>query len=351
MQSSLENFNELSENIKLWAKELGFEQVGVCDIDLSFAEQKLQQWLEKHFHGSMDYMGKYGTKRSRPNELLPGTIRVISVGMNYLAVETSLKNLDQSNTAYISRYALGRDYHKLIRSRLKLLAKKVAAVIPHQYRVFADSAPVLEKPLAEKAGIGWMGKHTLILNRQAGSWFFLGEIYTNLPLPIDSPTTQHCGTCVECIKICPTQAIVAPYQLDARRCISYLTIENKNSIPIEVRKLIGNRIFGCDDCQIVCPWNKFAKLSTEKDFQPRHNLDQAQLIDLFLWDETEFLQKTEGMALRRTGYKGWLRNIAVALGNAPTSPELIKALNYRLSYPCDMVKEHIIWALEQHQAL
>lgn len=341
---------KIVQHIKSLAQELGFEHVGICDIDLSAAEKKLQQWLEKKFHGSMDYMEKHGTKRSRPDELLPGTIRVISVGMNYLSVKTNLDAMQQKEQAYISRYALGRDYHKILRSRLKQLAKKIDNICSHQYRVFADSAPVLEKPLAEKAGIGWMGKHTLILNRHAGSWFFLGEIYTNLPLPIDSPTTEHCGTCTACIEICPTQAIVAPYQLDARRCISYLTIENKNAIPEEFRKVIGNRIFGCDDCQLVCPWNKFANLSKESDFQPRHNLENASLIELFMWSEQEFLQKTAGSPLRRAGYSGWLRNIAVALGNAPTTSEVIHALKYRLSYPCDMVKEHIIWALNQHHS-
>lgn len=343
------DFSQLNDQIKQWAKDLGFQQTGIADVNLQQAEQRLQQWLEKKFHGSMHYMEKHGTKRSRPAELMPGTLRIISVRMDYLPPDTKIiETLNNPQKAYISRYALGRDYHKVLRNRLRQLAKKINDVIDDfNYRAFVDSAPVLEKPIAEKAGLGWQGKHTLILNQQAGSWFFLGEIYTNLPLPIDEPATNHCGSCSACIDICPTKAIVAPYQIDARRCISYLTIENRGPIPEEFRPLMGNRIFGCDDCQLVCPWNKFAKPTQEKDFQPRHNLDNADLIALFMWSEEEFLQKTEGSALRRAGYEGWLRNIAVALGNAPKSAEVIAALYMRENHASALVREHVQWALAQ----
>lgn len=340
---------ELVADIKRWALELGFQEAGISDINLSQAEKHLQEWLAKKFHGSMDYMEKHGEKRSRPATLIPGTLRVISVRMDYLPANPEIiKTLQNPNKAYISRYALGRDYHKLIRQRLNILAKKITAEIgTFGYRVFVDSAPVLEKAIAEKAGLGWIGKNTLLLNKQAGSWFFLGEIYTDLPLPLDQSAANHCGSCNACIEICPTQAIVGPYQLDARRCISYLTIENRGAIPLEFRDKIGNRIFGCDDCQLICPWNKFAKPSQEKDFQPRHGLNSAELLDLFLWSEAEFLQKTEGSALRRTGYEGWLRNIAVALGNSEKNAKTIAVLQARYQNTSPLVQEHIAWALDR----
>lgn len=296
-------------------------------------------------------MAKHGTKRSRPAELMPGTLRIISVRMDYLPPGSRItENLTQPEKAYISRYALGRDYHKVIKQRLTLLANKITENVgSFGYRAFVDSAPVMEKPLAEKAGLGWIGKHTNLLNAKAGSWFFLGELYTDLPLPIDQAATNHCGSCNACIDICPTQAIVGPYQLDARRCISYLTIENRGPIPEEFRSHIGNRIFGCDDCQLICPWNKFAKHTDEKDFQPRHGLANAELVELFLWNETEFLEKTSGSAIRRAGYEGWLRNIAVALGNAPSSPKIIAALQTRQYHPSELVREHVDWALAQHK--
>ena len=317
-------------------------------MNLAQAEIQLQQWLAKKFHGSMDYMAKHGLKRSRPAELVPGTLRIISVRMDYLPPDSRIaENLTQPEKAYISRYALGRDYHKVIKQRLTQLANKITEDVgPFGYRAFVDSAPVMEKPLAEKAGLGWIGKHTNLLNAKAGSWFFIGELYTDLPLPVDQTATNHCGNCNACIDICPTQAIVAPYQLDARRCISYLTIENRGPIPEEFRPHIGNRIFGCDDCQLICPWNKFAKHTNEKDFQPRHGLATADLVELFLWSEAEFLEKTEGSAIRRAGYEGWLRNIAVALGNAPPQPKIIAALQTRQNHPSELVREHVAWALK-----
>lgn len=346
------DFTRLAQDIKAWGEACGFKQVGITDTDLSIAEGRLQAWLKKGYHGSMDYLSKHGTKRSRPAELVPGTLRIISVRLDYLPVKARIpETLADKSKGYISRYSLGRDYHKLIRQRLKRLAEKIQNQVgPFGYRVFVDSAPVLEKPIAEKAGLGWMGKHTLILNRTAGSWFFLGELYTDLPLPVDQPVTSHCGSCTACLDICPTQAIVAPYQLDARRCISYLTIEYKGSIPEDLRALMGNRIFGCDDCQLICPWNRFAKPTSENDFKPRHGLDDIKLCALFQWTENEYLLKTEGSALRRIGYEGWLRNIAVALGNAPTSPEIISALNRRINDPSGLVREHVQWALLQHDA-
>ncbi len=344
------DYIELAADIKRWGQALGFQQVGITDTDLSQAEVHLLNWLKAGFHGDMHYMASHGTKRSRPADLVSGTLRLISVRMDYLPPDTEMAaNLQQPERAYISRYALGRDYHKLIRKRLQQLAEKITAVTgPFGYRAFVDSAPVLEKAIAEKAGLGWIGKHTVLINRQAGSWFFLGELYTDLPLPLDLPVKNHCGTCQACINICPTQAIIGPQQLDARRCISYLTIEAKGSIPVELRPLIGNRIFGCDDCQLICPWNRFAKPTTEPDFQPRHGLAAAQLIDLFAWSEEEFLQKTQGSAIHRTGYHGWLRNIAVALGNAPARPAIVRALQARIDFPNAMVKEHITWALARH---
>lgn len=296
-------------------------------------------------------MSRHGAKRTEPAQLVPGTIRVICARMNYLPPQVKTAEiLRQSEHAYIARYALGRDYHKLIRKRLSKLVAQVQALIGEfGFRAFSDSAPVMEKPLAEKAGLGWMGKHTNIINRQAGSWFFLGEIYTDLPLPIDEPVKNHCGKCQACLDVCPTQAIVGPYQLDARRCISYLTIENKGSIPEEFRSAMGNRIFGCDDCQLVCPWNRFAKHTQEKDFHPRHQVDNIKLIELFNWTEAEYTEKTRGSVLSRPKYEGWLRNIAVALGNAKTSPEIIATLQTKLKHPSALVREHVTWALQQHQ--
>lgn len=339
----------LRNQINQWGLELGFQQVGITDADLSLYEPRFHEWLAKGFHGDMHFMQKHGTKRSRPAELIPNTIRIITVRMDYLPPDTSLlETLQDERKGYISRYALGRDYHKLMRKRLELLAEKISQSIGNfGYRAFCDSAPVLEKPLAEKAGLGWIGKHTNLINSKAGSWFFLGEIYTDFPLPIDEPQTKsHCGSCSACMTICPTQAIVGPYQLDARRCISYLTIELRGSIPIELRSMMGNRIYGCDDCQLVCPWNKFAKFTNEKEFHPRHPLSSPDLIDLFSWTEEEFLKKTEGSAIRRIGYDCWLRNIAVALGNAPYDETIVAALKKRLTHPSELVREHVEWALD-----
>lgn len=343
------NLQQLAQTIKQWGQELGFQQIGITDTDLSQYEERLLHWLARGFHGTMNYMKKHGTKRSQPTELIPNTVRIISARMDYLPPDTSItKVLKDRKKAYISRYALGRDYHKLMRKRLEMLAQKINQVIgTFNYRAFCDSAPVLEKAIAEKAGLGWIGKHTNVIHPKAGSWFFLGEIYTNIPLPIDPPQKNHCGTCQACMDICPTQAIIGPYQLDARRCISYLTIELRDAIPIELRPLIGNRIYGCDDCQLVCPWNKFAKPTQEKDFYPRHDLQAPQLIELFSWTEGEFLRKTEGSAIRRIGYECWLRNIAVALGNAPYDVVIVNALQKRLHYPSALVKEHVEWALEK----
>jgi epoxyqueuosine reductase len=322
----------------------------VAAVDLAEAEARLQAWLAAGFHGEMDYMARHGLKRSRPAELAPGTVRAISARMDYLPQPQAAMEacLESAAEAYISRYALGRDYHKLMRHRLQKLAERIEAEAgPFGYRVFSDSAPVLEKALAAKAGLGWIGKHSNLIHRQAGSWFFLGEIYTDLPLPVDAPVKDHCGNCTACLDICPTQAIVAPYQVDARRCISYLTIELHGPIPEEFRAALGNRIYGCDDCQLACPWNRFAHLCAEADFLPRHGLDAAQLLELFAWDEPTFLRKTEGSAIRRIGWERWLRNIAIALGNAPSSPELIAALQARASHPSELVREHVAWALER----
>ena len=354
--SSEKNFTskeleQLAADIKLWARDLGFQDAGITDIDLSDHEHHLKAWLARNFHGEMDYMTSHGNMRSRPGELLPGTVRIISVRMDYLPGDTQMVHiLNEPEKAYISRYSLGRDYHKLIRKRITQLGKRIEERVgQYGYRAFVDSAPVLEKALAEKAGLGWIGKNTLLLNHKAGSWFFLGELFTDLPLPVDKPQEKnHCGSCFACAKICPTDAIVAPHQLDARRCISYLTIELKGAIPEEFRKPIGNRVFGCDDCQIICPWNKFAKFSGEKDFLPRHKLDSTELADLFLWTEEEFLEKTAGSPIRRTGFEGWLRNLAVGLGNAPTSEKVIHALKARECYPSELVREHVNWALQQH---
>ena len=348
-----ESLQDLATQIKHWGQELGFQQVGITDVDLTDAEQHLEAWLAKGYQGEMTYMHRHGLKRSRPALLQAGTLRVISVRMDYQteAAATMLHLLEEPTAAYISRYALGRDYHKLMRQRLQKLIDKIHAAIKLSnvdMRAFVDSAPVLEKALAEKAGLGWIGKHSNLINRKAGSWFFLGEIYTALPLPVDEPTTAHCGDCTACISICPTQAIVAPYQVDARRCVSYLTIELQGAIPEEFRSLIGNRIYGCDDCQIICPWNRFAKLTAETDFNPRQQLNTQQLIDVFAWSEAEFLAKTEGSAIRRIGYQRWLRNIAVALGNAPKSVVVKDVLTAKLTDCSDLVKEHVLWALAKH---
>jgi len=342
----------LKRDLVEWCTELGFQQVGIADVDLQQAEDRLGEWLRSKFHGSMEYMARHGSKRSRPEELVPGTLRVICVRMDYLPEDqaSTKQLLDDGSSAYISRYALGRDYHKVLRGRLRALARRIQESIGEfGYRVFVDSAPVLEKALAEKAGIGWIGKHTNVIDRDTGSWFFLGELYTDLPLPVDAPEQSHCGTCTACIDVCPTKAIVAPYSLDARRCISYLTIENKQSIPVEFRKDIGNRIYGCDDCQLFCPWNKFAQPTAEEDFAPRHGLATAQLTDLFSWNEETWLEKTEGSAIRRIGFERWLRNIAVALGNAKTTPAVIAALKTRQRDDSPMVVEHVEWAIDQHE--
>lgn len=343
---------DLSNQIKQWGIELGFQQIGITDTHLELAEKRLEEWIQKGFHADMDYMHKHGLKRSRPALLHPDTISIISVRMNYLPElqENSENNLNNPVSAFISRYALGRDYHKLLRKCLQKLAQKIEQEIGiFGYRAFVDSAPVLEKAIAEKAGLGWIGKHSNIINKKAGSWFFLGEIYTSLPLAIDAKSNNHCGACTACIDICPTQAIVAPYQVDAKRCISYLTIEHKGSIPLEFRPLLGNRIYGCDDCQLICPWNRFAKLSKEADFNPRHNLNSQHLLALFAWTEAEFLQKTEGSAIRRIGYQQWQRNITVSLGNAPKSKAVLQQLVLKKETSTELVTEHIIWAINQHQ--
>lgn len=347
------DYSALAADIKRWAAELGFAETGISRTDLAGDEPHLLRWLELGHHGEMEYMARHGTRRSRPAELEPGTQRVISVRMDYIPPGTAnaWSVLEDGEAGYVSRYALGRDYHKLMRNRLQKLAERIHQVVgDFGYRAYVDSAPVLEKALARNAGLGWIGKHTVLINRRAGSYFFLGELFTDLPLPADPPASAHCGSCSRCIGICPTQAIIGPYQLDATRCISYLTIELKGSIPEELRAPMGNRIFGCDDCQLVCPWNKFAQEATEPDFAPRHSLDGARLVELFGWSEPEFLKRTEGMAIRRTGYEGWLRNIAVALGNAPRSEKAVTALAARADHPSAIVREHVAWALERQRA-
>jgi len=340
----------LAQRLKALASDAGFQRVGISGVELGDDERHLRDWLAQGLHGSMQWMARHGDKRSRPAELLPGTLRVLSVGMDYgREPEEAWANLRDHERAYVARYALGRDYHKLMRQRLQRLADEVAKQIgPFGFRVFVDSAPVLERALARNAGLGWIGKHTCLIDKDGGSWFFLGEIYLDLPLPVDAPAGNHCGSCSRCIEVCPTQAITAPYRLDARRCISYLTIEHEGPIDPELRPLIGNRIFGCDDCQLVCPWNKFARRSDEPDFRVRNNLDRATLAELFAWTEAEFLQRTEGSAIRRSGYSRWLRNIAVALGNAPSTPETIAALESRRDIDDAVVREHVLWALARH---
>ncbi|GBE10939.1 epoxyqueuosine reductase [bacterium BMS3Bbin12] len=341
----------LAADIRRWGMELGFQALGITDTDLSAAETRLLDWLARDRHGEMDWMARHGVRRSRPARLVPGTIRVISVRMDYWpgAAADARTVLDDPARAYLSRYALGRDYHKVLRRRLQRLAERIAAITgPFGYRVFTDSAPVLEKPLAQKAGLGWIGKHTNLLGARAGSWFFLGELYTDLPLPVDAPARERCGTCTACLDACPTGAILAPYQLDARRCIAYLTIELPGAIPVELRPLLGNRIYGCDDCQLACPWNRFAQPTPEADFLPRHGLDAATLAELFAWDEAAFLRNTEGGPIRRIGHERWLRNLAVALGNAPPTPEAATALRARTAHPSALVREHVAWALARH---
>jgi len=339
----------LAARIREWSRTLGFQQAGIADIDLKVAGEHLREAVAQGHLADMDYMWKHGSKRHHPEELVPGTLRVISVRMDYLPPEDDAEAILRNPAkAFVSRYALGRDYHKLMRKRLQKLAKRIQEDIGEfGFRVFVDSAPVLEKPLAVKAGLGWMGKHTNIINRQAGSWFFLGEIYTDLPLPIDTPVEAHCGRCTSCIDICPTRAIVAPYRLDARLCISYLTIELFGPIPEQLRPLMGNHIYGCDDCMMVCPWNRFAVPSEETDFLPRQGLDRAGLLELFGWNEDEFLKRTEGSPIRRIGFERWQRNIAVALGNGDPHPEVFNALSAALPDATSLVKEHINWALQE----
>ena len=342
----------LADLIKTWGRELGFQQVGITDTELSAHEDHLDAWLEKGYHGEMGFMAKHGTKRTRPEELEPGTQRIISVRMDYLPAEVeSTKVLGQPSRAYVSRYALGRDYHKLIRKRLALLAKKIEQEVgDFGYRAFVDSAPVMERALAQKAGLGWFGKNAMLLNPKAGSLFFLGELYTDLPLPIDAPFEQeHCGSCSACRTACPTGAIVDDKVVDSRKCISYLTIELHGAIPVEYRRAMGNRIYGCDDCQLVCPFTRFTRTTQEDDFAPRHDLDRASLVSLFSWGEAEFLDKTAGSPIRRIGYERWLRNLAIGLGNAAWSDAVEAALWARRAYPSALVREHVAWALEEQR--
>ncbi len=338
----------LKREIRAMARSLGFQAAGVSHVDLTADAQRLHDWLALGRHGEMDYMARHGSKRWTPAELVPGTVSVVSVRMDYwpAASADALAVLGKPALGYVSRYALGRDYHKLLRGRLQKLADAIAVRIgPFGYRVFVDSAPVLEKPLARNAGLGWIGKHTNLIARDAGSYFFLGEIYTDLRLPPDSAVDDHCGSCTRCLAACPTGALPAPYQIDARRCISYLTIELHGPIPLELRPMLGNRIYGCDDCQLVCPWNKYAKLAGEPDFRARHGLDAGSLVELFGWDEAAFLARTEGSAIRRIGHLRWLRNIAVALGNGPRSEEALAALHARQSHADETVREAVQWAL------
>ena len=352
VQDSAPDFSRLSEAIKAWGKELGFQEVRFANAnaDMAQSEYGLQQWLNLGYHGEMDYMAKHGTRRTRPAELVPGTLRVISVRMNYMPVaKDSWQVIRNGNKAFLSRYALGRDYHKVLRARLQKLADRIVAEVEHcNYRVFTDSAPVMEVEWAQKSGVGWRGKHTLLLTREAGSMFFLGEIYTDLPVAVDTPVSNYCGSCTRCIDICPTQAIIAPYRLDARRCISYLTIEHKGSIPEALRPLIGNRVYGCDDCQLICPWNKFAVNTVEDDFAVRNGLDDVSLVELFGWNKEEFDVRLAGSPIRRIGHEQWLRNLAVGLGNAPTSPAVINALCARRDDASPLVREHVQWALQNH---
>ncbi|KKE82570.1 iron-sulfur cluster binding protein [Pseudoalteromonas luteoviolacea S4054] len=344
------NYTELAEKIKCWGKELGFSEVGITDIDLSEHEQQLQRWLDMGYHGEMDYMAAHGMKRARPAELVPGTKSIVSVKMNYLPPDASFaRALKNSTTAYISRYALGRDYHKVLRNRLKKLGQRIEQEVgQYGFRPFVDSAPVLERQIAEKAGLGWRGKNSLLIHKQAGSWFFLGELFVDLPLPADEKKVEEgCGKCNACISLCPTGAIVEPYVVDARRCISYLTIELQGAIPEEFRSLLGNRIYGCDDCQLVCPWNRFGQLTEEADFHPRKTLKDRELLELFAWDEATFLKNTEGSPIRRIGHERWQRNLAVGLGNANYHEQIVTALNEKLPHVSELVQEHIHWAIAQ----
>ncbi|WP_371744405.1 tRNA epoxyqueuosine(34) reductase QueG [Psychrosphaera sp. B3R10] len=353
MSASTTNYYQLAKNIKIWGQELGFQQVGISDIDLTKHEDKFQQWLDKNYHGEMEFMARHGTKRTRPSELLPGTVSIVSVRLNYLPADAKFAaTLEDDNLAFISRYALGRDYHKLVRNKLKKLGQKIAAEIGNEtlnFRPFVDSAPVLERPIAEKAGLGWVGKHSLIINEEAGSWFFLGELFLPLPLPADMPVEEQCGKCVACITTCPTGAIVEPYVVDSRKCISYLTIELKGSIPIEYRRAMGNRIYGCDDCQLICPWTRQGQLTNEDDFTPRAQLTAKSLLALWQWTESEFLKNTEGSPIRRIGFESWSRNIAIALGNAAFSLTIVNALQQKQNQISDLVDEHIDWALAEQQ--
>lgn len=342
----------IKDAIQQWAQQLGFQAMGITEAHIApQTAERYRAWLQQGHHADMQWLAENQTLRTEPATLLEGTLRIISVRMDYLPADVkTVELLQDGNKAYISRYALGRDYHKLVRKRLTQLGKKIEQeVAAHGFRAFVDSAPVLERPLAQQAGLGWIGKNSLLLTRSAGSFFFLGELFTDLPLPVDEPfNSEHCGRCTACMDLCPTKAIVAPYVVDARRCISYLTIENRGSIPEPLRPLMGNRIYGCDDCQLVCPWNRFAKHTTEPDFSPRHQLDDSSLIDLFAWNEATFLSRTEGSPIRRAGYQSWLRNIAVALGNAPSSDAVVTALKTRAQDESELVREHVRWALAQH---
>lgn len=346
----------LAQQIKQWGRALGFRAVGICDLDVDDSAAHLRRWLAQGLHGDMDYLLRHADLRAQPQRLVPGACRAIVVRLDYRPrgdaadwVEREWRRIGDGDAACVSIYARGRDYHKVMRDRLQQLATRIEGDIgAFGYRVFTDSAPVLEVELARKSGIGWRGKHTLLLSQDAGSMFFVGEILTDLPLPVDAPADEHCGTCTRCIEICPTRAITAPYQLDARRCVSYLTIEHKGSIPEDLRPLIGNRIYGCDDCQLVCPWNKFAQVAQMSDFDVRHGLNAATLVELFAWTEEEFLERHAGSSIRRIGYERWLRNLAVALGNAPTSPRIVNALRARADTASPLVREHVAWALERH---
>jgi epoxyqueuosine reductase len=355
MTTTGRDWNELAERVRAHALELGFRSVGIADTDLSAIEPQLEQWLAEGRHGEMDWMERHGSKRTRPAELEPGTVRVISVAMDYWPQDSAPPKavLQSPDKGYVSRYALGRDYHKVMRNRLQKLAERIRKDAGELgARAFVDSAPVMEKPLAHKAGLGTPGKHTCLIDREAGSWFFLGELYTDLPLPVDEPAADDvCGGCRACINACPTGAITGPYEIDARRCISYLTIELGGSIPEELRPLMGNRVYGCDDCQLVCPWNRYATDAEEQDFRARNGLDEPDLVELFGWSEEEFLRRFEGSPVRRIGHECWLRNVAVALGNAPSTPEVVAALRARTEHPSELVREHVNWALARHEAI